>query len=117
MTGGHETGEGRDMIVKELGHRLRGAAAEEQPQPRHPLPADRFMPVAPERRGSGRGRRGDERRRRLLQIAVAILAVGLQMSAFRPFVPGVDEDDLPFRRLFAPHPIDRPPEPEAVPFR
>ena len=36
---------------------------------------------------------------RLLQIGVAIGRVGLEMRAFRPFVPGVDEDQ-PLLRVF-----------------
>ena len=37
---------------------------------------------------------------RALQVAVAVAPVGLEVGSFRPFVPGIDEDELLVRGVF-----------------
>ena len=103
---------GEERIVLRL-------AAEEQPQPGPAvIPHGRMAG----RRQAGRSSRlaldrhlpGQQGRGRLLEVAVAVPRVGLEMRALGPFVPGVDEHELPLGGLLPLHPLDRAPQPAAV---
>ena len=54
--------------------------------------------------------------RGLFEIPVAVSSVGLQVSALRPFVPGVDKNEPAVRGLIAAREADRVAEPLAVGF-